>query len=353
LFTAMKASGKASKNPFAEAFGNWSNAKIVLLAIFGLTMGQGVVWYTGQFQALYFLQNALRLDYTSSYLVIMAALALGTPFFLVFGWLSDRVGRKWIILAGCALAVLTYFPLFNALGSAVNPDLISAQKVSPVSVVAAKCETNFFAKAFNPAPSTVCDKAMNALYAQGVNYNRTVATADAPQVKISFGSAATLVFDAAAKTYAVTTAKDGKTEIFPKAGADKATAAKALPSALSAGLKAAGYPAKADLAKVNWPLTIAILFILVIYVTMVYGPIAAYLVELFPTRIRYTSMSLPYHIGNGWFGGFLPFFMLAIATFRGNIFAGLIYPVSIALITVIVGALFLPETKDRTLSEID
>jgi MFS family permease len=352
LFAAMKASGKASKNPFAEAFGDWSNAKIVLLAIFGLTMGQGVVWYTGQFQALYFLQNALRLDYTSSYLAIMAALALGTPFFLVFGWLSDRVGRKWIILAGCALAVLTYFPLFNALGSAVNPDLISAQRASPVSVVAAKCETNFFAKAFNPAPSTVCDKAMNALYAQGVNYSRTAAAPDAPQVKISFGSAATLVFHAADKTYAVTTAKDGKTEVFPKAGADKAAVAKALPSALSAGLKAAGYPAKADLAKVNWPLTIAILFVLVLYVTMVYGPIAAYLVELFPTRIRYTSMSLPYHIGNGWFGGFLPFFMLAIATFQGNIFAGLIYPVSIALITVVVGALLLPETKDRDIGNI-
>ena len=351
LFAAMKASGKHSTNPFADAFGNWKNGKIVLLAIFGLTMGQGVVWYAGQFQALFFLQNSLHLDYVWSYVAIMAALALGTPFFVVFGTLSDKIGRKWIIMTGCALAVITYFPLFNMLGVAVNPDLIAAQKASPVQVTAAKCETNFFAKAFNTNPTSVCDKSMNALYNQGVNYSRVTAPAGAPELAISFGQAAQLTYDAKSKTYTVTTAKDGKSEIFPKVGADKATAAKALPSALSAGLKAAGYPAKADLAKVNWPLTIGVLFILVLYVTMVYGPIAAYLVELFPTRIRYTSMSLPYHIGNGWFGGFLPFFMLAIATFRGDIFAGLIYPISIAAITFIIGALFLPETKDRNLHD--
>jgi MFS family permease len=352
LFAAMKASGKASNNPFAEAFGQWKNARVVLLAIFGLTMGQGVVWYAGQFQALFFLQNALRLDYTWSYVAIMSALALGTPFFVIFGWLSDRIGRKWIILAGCLLAVLTYVPLFNALGEAVNPDLIAAQKSAPVSVVASKCETSFVAKAFNPAPSSACDKAMNALYAQGVNYSRSEAAPGAPEMTIRFGNASTLIYDGKARTYTVTTASDGKSAVFPKPGADKATAAKALPQALSAALKPAGYPAKADLAKVNWPMTIGILFILVLYVTMVYGPIAAYLVELFPTRIRYTSMSLPYHIGNGWFGGFLPFFMLAIATFQGNIFAGLVYPMAVAAITVVIGALFLPETKDRDL-ELD
>jgi MFS family permease len=314
-------------------------------------MGQGVVWYAGQFQALFFLQNSLRLDYFSSYIAIMVSLALGTPFFVFFGWLSDKIGRKWIILGGCALAVATYFPLFGALGQAVNPDLINAQKTAPVSVVAAKCETNFFAKAFAPAPVSVCDKSMNALYNQGVNYTRSVAAEGAPELAISFGSAAKLTYDPKAKTYSVTTAKDGKTDVFPKATDDKATAAKALPSALSAGLKAAGYPAKADLKKVNWPMTIGVLFILILYVTMVYGPIAAYLVELFPTRIRYTSMSLPYHIGNGWFGGFLPFFMLAIATFKGDIFAGLIYPISIAAITFVIGALFLPETKDRILKD--
>jgi MFS family permease len=351
LFAAMKAAGKQSTNPFADAFGNWANGKIVLLAIFGLTMGQGVVWYAGQFQALFFLQNAMHLDYTYAYIAIMIALALGTPFFLVFGWLSDRIGRKWIIMAGCALAVVTYFPLFGALADAVNPDLIAAQHASPVAVVARGCETSFFAKAFNPAPATACDKAMNALYAQGVNYHRADAAPGAAELSIDFGAAAHLTYDAKAKIYAVTTTKDAKPEVFPKPGADKATSAKALVSALGAGLKAAGYPAKADLAKVNWPMTIGILFILILYVTMVYGPIAAYLVELFPTRIRYTSMSLPYHIGNGWFGGFLPFFMLAIATFKGDIFAGLIYPISIAAVTVVVGVLFLPETKDRVLKD--
>jgi MFS family permease len=348
LFAAMKAEGLGSKNPIADAFGKWSNARYVLLAIFGLTMGQGVVWYAGQFQALFFLQNALRLDYTSAYIAIMAALALGTPFFLVFGWLSDRIGRKWIILGGCLLAVVTYFPLFHALGEAVNPDLIAAQQASPAHVTAANCETSFFRKAFYP-PASACDKAMEALYKSGVNYSRADAPATGPELAIDFGQTAHLVFDKAAKTYTVTTAKDRKSEVFPKPGADKATAAKAFDGALKAALKASGYPATANLAKVNWPMTIGILFVLVLYVTMVYGPIAAYLVELFPTRIRYTSMSLPYHIGNGWFGGFLPFFMLAIAVFRGDIFAGLIYPVAIAAVTVVIGALFLPETKDRDL----
>jgi predicted MFS family arabinose efflux permease len=350
LFVAMKAAGKGSKNPFAESFGRWSNAKVVLLAIVGLTMGQGVVWYAGQFQALFFLQNALRLDYTTSYIVIMIALALGTPFFLVFGWLSDKIGRKWIILAGCALAVVTYFPLFHALGSAVNPALIAAQKASPVAVTASGCETNFFKKAFYPA-ATPCDKVMGALYTSGINYTRATAGPGQPEFSATFGHAATLTYDKASKTFSVTTASDGKTAVFPKPGADKAAAAKAMPEALSAAAKAAGYPAKAALNQVNWPLTIGILFIMVIYVTMVYGPIAAYLVELFPTRIRYTSMSLPYHIGNGWFGGFLPFFMLAIAVFKGDIFAGLIYPIIVAGITCVVGALFLPETKDRDISQ--
>ena len=350
LFVAMKSAGKGAKNPIAEAFGRWSNAKYVLLAIVGLTMGQGVVWYAGQFQALFFLQNALRLDYTSSYIAIMVALALGTPFFLVFGWLSDRIGRKWIILAGCLLAAVTYFPLFHALGEAVNPELIAAQQASPAHVAAANCETSFLKKAFYP-PASACDKAMEALYKSGVNYSRTGAAPGGPELAIDLGAAVRLTFDKAAKTYTVTTAKDGKAEVFPKAGADKATAAKAFDGALKAALKASGYPASANPAKVNWPMTIGILFILVLYVTMVYGPIAAYLVELFPTRIRYTSMSLPYHIGNGWFGGFLPFFMLAIAVFRGDIFAGLIYPVAIAAITLVIGALFLPETKDRDLRQ--
>ncbi len=350
LFVAMKAAGKGAKNPIAEAFGRWSNAKYVILAIFGLTMGQGVVWYAGQFQALFFLQNALRLDYTSSYIAIMVALALGTPFFLVFGWLSDRVGRKWIILTGCLLAALTYFPLFHALGSAVNPALIAAQQASPAHVAAANCETSFLKKAFYP-PASACDKAMEALYKSGVNYSRTGAAPGGPELAIDLGASVHLTFDKAAKTYTVVTAKDGKSEVFPKAGADKATAAKAFDGALKAALKASGYPASAKLSEVNWPMTIGILFVLVLYVTMVYGPIAAYLVELFPTRIRYTSMSLPYHIGNGWFGGFLPFFMLAIAVFRGDIFAGLIYPVAIAAITLVVGALFLPETKDRDLRQ--
>jgi Sugar (and other) transporter len=192
---------------------------------------------------------------------------------------------------------------------------------------------------------------MEALYKSGVNYSRVDVQAGQPELSLTLGKASTLVYDKTAKTYTVTTLKDGKVTVFPKEGADKATKAKASADALAAALKAAGYPAKADLAKVNWPLMIGVLFILVIYVTMVYGPIAAYLVELFPTRIRYTSMSLPYHIGNGWFGGFLPFFMLAIAVFKGDIFAGLIYPIGVAAVTLVIGVLFLPETKDRNLHD--
>ena len=349
VFKAMKAEGRGSKNPFAEAFGRWSNAKVVLLAIVGVTMGQGVVFYASQFQALFFLQNALHLDYTSAYVVVMVALALATPFFVLFGRWSDRIGRKWIILAGCALAAVLYLPLFHGLASAVNPGLVAAQKAAPAVVRASDCETNFFAKAFNNKPTRVCDKMSNALYTAGVNYTRAPADPASPFV-LELGTASTLRYDAAAKTYTVST-PGAPPALFAMTGPDKAKAAKAGDSALSAALKGAGYPAKADPARVNWVATVAILWLLVMLVCMVYGPIAAYLVELFPTRIRYTSMSLPYHIGNGWFGGFLPFFMLAIAAFQGNIFAGLIYPIAVAGVGAVVGALFLPETKDRLLDD--
>ncbi|MDB5440437.1 MAG: transporter [Caulobacteraceae bacterium] len=348
LFQKMKDEGKGSKNPVGEAFGKWSNAKVVLLALVGLTMGQGVVWYTGQFQALFFLQNSLRMDYVSAYVAIMIALALGAPVFVVFGALSDKIGRKPIIMAGMVLAVVTYFPLFHALTSAVNPALTAARAAAPAQVAAVGCETQFLKKAFYK-PKTPCDKLMEALYKSGVNYDRVPAQPGQDLV-LTLGSVAQMTLDAKFKTYTVYNTGDGA-QIFPAPNADKAAIAKAPDDALKAALTQAGYPTAADKAAVNWPVTILILWVMVIYVTMVYGPIAAYLVELFPTRIRYTSRSLPYHIGNGWFGGFLPFFMLAIAVFRGDIFAGLWYPIVVAGVSAVVGILLLKETKDRALDE--
>jgi len=318
LFQKMKAEGKGSKAPLTESFLRYPNNKYVLLALLGATAGQGVVWYTGQFWVLFFLQTSLKVDFQTTYILLAIGLLLSTPFFIFFGWLSDKIGRKWIILAGCLLGALTYFPLFNMLAEAANPALVRATKESPVVVMADqtgnKCEFSFGASLVGQHPDNKkdCVKIKKLLTSSGINFTYAAPLADAPfavQIK--------------------ETIVRGPDEV-----------------AIKAALKAAGYPTGANPAEMNKPKVVLIIFILMIYVTMVYGPIAAFLVELFPTRIRYTSMSLPYHIGNGWFGGFLPFTATFLSISAGNIYQGLWYPIIIASMTFVIGALFMPETKD-------
>jgi len=326
-FKKMKEEGKTSKAPLTESFGQWKNLKIVILALVGLTMGQAVVWYTGQFYALFFLTGPLKVDNATANIMIAVALAIGTPFFILFGWLSDKIGRKPIIMAGCLIAALTYFPLFAALTQAANPDLAKAQASSKVTVTADPKECSF---QFNPTGvvkfTSSCDVAKQVLAAGSVSYDNAVGTGPA---KITIGDKVIESFTS--------------TGLPPAEAKVKDTEFKA---AVAAALKEHGYPTKADPEKMNKPMMIAILTLLVIYVTMVYGPIAAMLVEMFPTRIRYTSMSLPYHIGNGWFGGLLPATGLAIVAQTGNMYNGLWYPIIFASITFVVGMLFIKETKD-------
>ena len=333
-FIKMKADGKASKAPLTEAFARWGNLKYVILALLGLVAGQAVVWYTGQFYALFFLTQTLKVDAVTANLLIAAALLIGTPFFVVFGSLSDKIGRKPIILAGCAIAALTYFPLFQALTHYANPALYRAVQNSPVTLTVDQSQCTF---QFNPTGTakftSSCDIAKQMLAANSANYNTVSGTGPA-------------VIQIGDKTITVVGAKDLPPDEF------KAKEA-ALKKEIGAALKEAGYPAKADPAQMNLPMVIAILALLVIFVTMVYGPIAAALVELFPTRIRYTSMSLPYHIGNGWFGGLLPTIAFALVAQNGNIYYGLWYPVIIAAGTFVIGLFFLPETKDRDIYAAD
>ncbi len=333
IFQRMKAEGATSKAPLAEAFGRWGNLKIVLIALLGAVAGQAVVWYTGQFYALFFLEKMLKVESLSANILIAAALAIGTPFFIFFGWLSDKIGRKPIILAGCALAALTYFPLFNALTEAANPALAQAQRTAPVTVHAdaAACSLQFDPVGKNKFDTQSCDIAKAYLAKAGVSYETRALPA---------GSVAAIHIGDT-----ILAAPDPR-EI---AGKDRADAIAAYQKDVGAALATVGYPAAADPARVNTPLVIGILALLVLYVTMVYGPIAALLVELFPTRIRYTSMSLPYHIGNGWFGGFLPTTAFAIVAATGNIYSGLWYPIAIAGLTVLMGLLLLPETNKRSI----
>ena len=326
LFQQMKDEGKTSKAPLTESFARWGNLKIVLLALFGLTAGQAVVWYTGQFYTLFFLTQTLKVDAQTANLLIAGSLLMGTPFFLVFGSLSDRIGRKPIIMAGLALAALTYFPIFHAITHFANPALESAQNVAPVAVMAdpAECSVQFdpIGKQKFTSP---CDVAKAALVKRGIPYVNEVAPASAgTQVRV--GSTTLRSYDATSP-------------VAKEQGV-------AFDKVLTGALDAAGYPVKADKARMNIGMLLVLLTILVIYVTMVYAPIAAMLVEMFPTRIRYTSMSLPYHIGNGWFGGFLPTTAFAIVASTGNIYSGLWYPVSIAVITLVIGMAFVRETKD-------
>ncbi|CAN7434112.1 MFS transporter [Polaromonas sp. LjRoot131] len=328
-FQKMKAEGKTSKAPLSESFGQWKNLKIVILALIGLTAGQAVVWYSGQFYALFFLTQALKVDGPTANILVAYSLILGTPFFVIFGTLSDKIGRKPIIMAGCLLAVVTYFPVFTALTKAANPDLAAAQAKNKVVVTADPKECSF---QFNPTGTvkftSSCDIAKQVLAGASVSYDN-VAAAPGTVASIKIGETAIPSYNA--KGLSADDAKKKDAE-FKKLVADD--------------LKAAGYPSKADPAKVDKVMVTLILFYLVVLVTMVYGPIAAMLVELFPTRIRYTSMSLPYHIGNGWFGGLLPTTAFAIVAQTGNMYNGLWYPIIVAGMTLVVGTLFIKETKD-------
>ncbi|MEP0709437.1 MAG: MFS transporter [Parvibaculum sp.] len=329
LFRKMKEEGTLSKSPLTESFARWSNMKIVIIALIGLTAGQAVVWYTGQFYALFFLTQVLKVDGQTANILIGIGLLLAVPFFVVFGTLSDRIGRKPIILAGCLLAVLTYFPLFSALTHFANPALEAARENAPVTVVADSGTCSF---QFNPVGTasftTPCDVAKSALAKRGIPYDNEELTGE-DEAHILVGNVVVASFDASDDP-------DGaRRESFE--------------ATLSSVLTSAGYPASADPDAINYPMVVLILFTLILYATMVYGPIAAMLVELFPTRIRYTSMSLPYHLGNGWFGGFLPTVSFAIVAATGNLYSGLWYPIVIAAMTFVVGLIFVPETKDREL----
>jgi hypothetical protein len=317
----MKAEGKASKRPLTEAFGNWANAKIAILALLGATAGEAVIWYGGQFYALFFLTQTLKVPGVTAQILIVIALAIGTPFFILFGWLSDKVGRKPIMLAGFLLGALTYFPIFSAITHYANPKLEAALAASPVVVTADPAECSFQFKATGTEKFTTgCDNIKAALVGLSVNYTNVAAPKGTP-ASVKIGN----------DTIAANTPN--------------------LAAAISTAVKGHGYPAAADPKDINYPMTILLLTILVIYVTLVYAPIAAFLVELFPTRIRYSGMSLPYHIGNGWFGGFLPATVFAIVAATGNIYSGLWYPIAIAAMSFVIGLLFLPETKDRDITQ--
>jgi len=331
VFRRMKSEGTTSKAPLTEAFGRWSNLKWVLVALFGAVAGQAVVWYTGQFYALFFLERMMRVDGATANILIAMALAIGTPFFIFFGWLSDQIGRKPIILAGCLLAALTYFPLFHALSKAANPDLYAAQANAPVTVIAdpADCSLQFDPIGRNRFDARSCDIVKAYLARASVSYQNDESPAGSV-ARLRIGDTEIASVDPARVT-----------------GPARAEAITDFQSHAKAALTSVGYPEKADPGKIDRPLVVLILTILVLYVTMVYGPIAALLVELFPARIRYTSMSLPYHIGNGWFGGFLPTTAFAMVAASGNIYHGLWYPIIVAGATVVIGLLFLPETRNR------
>jgi len=318
VFQRMKAEGKGSKQPLTDSFLKYPNNKYVLLALLGATAGQGVVWYTGQFYALFFLTITLKVDYATAYMLIGASLLLGTPFFIFFGWLSDKIGRLKIIMLGCLLGAVTYFPLFGALTHYVNPALEGYATKTPITVSAPAGQCNFHIFVGPWSKFTDCDKAKDFLTKQGLSFKSTNSAAGEPLL-----------------------VKIGDKEL--KGAWDEKVAA--------ATLKETGYPGPADKGKINYGMTLLILFVMVIYVTMVYGPIAAFLVELFPTRIRYTSMSLPYHIGNGWFGGMLPLTATAMVAASGDIYYGLWYPIVVAVMSLVIGTLFLRETKHRDIHQ--
>jgi MFS family permease len=316
VFLQMKAQGKGSKAPLRESFTNWANLKIVLIALFGAAAGQGVVWYTGQFYALFFLTGTLKLPWKTGYMIVAVALALGTGLFVFFGWLSDRIGRKKIMIAGALLGAVTYFPIYRAMTHYANPALEAFNERTKITLTASNCQMHLF-----PNPKTVyspCDKLQDFLAKKSLSYE-TIEGPGVDQPVTHINDAIIVGFD----------------EVK-----------------LTAALKAAGAPAAPKPEDINVPVLILLVFIQLVYVTMVYGPIAAFLVELFPARIRYTSMSLPYHIGNGWFGGMLPLTAAALVAAKGNIYAGLWYPVIVAAVTVVIGVLFVRESRDHQISTL-
>ncbi len=326
-FVKMKALNRQSGAPIAESFCRWKNLRFVLLSLFGLVIGQAVVWYTGQFYALFFLTQTLKVDPLHASYLAAGALIIASPFFLIFGTLSDRIGRKPVIMAGCLIAALTYFPIFKAITHYANPALEDAQENAPVIVVADPAACTFQFDLVGKAKFlSSCDIARSALVKAGVSYENKGARAGAVAV-VKIGKTSVTAFEGAGLAANAFDAKN-----------------KAFSDALSDAIGDAGYPAKADPGQVDYPMVLLLLAILAIYVTMVYGPIAATLVELFPTRIRYTSMSLPYQIGNGWFGGFLPTVAFALVASDGEIYSGLWYPVVFALLTFMIGVLFISET---------
>ena len=331
VFQRMKAEGKGSKAPLTESFLRWGNLKVVLLALFGGVAGQAVVWYTGMFYELFFLTQTLKVPAQPANLMVAAGLMLATPFFIIVGVLSDKIGRKWIVLFGCVLAAVTYFPIFKALTKAANPAIFEAANNNPVTVVASEEDCSF---QFDPVGKRTfkssCDIAKAWLAKRAIPYRNEAAPAGTV-ASVKIGSATAIP------------SFDGRT----LAAADFKAQTGAFDKAMGDGIKAAGYPAAADMSKVNVPMVVFLLFVLALYVTIVYAPMAAWLVELFPARIRYTSMSLPYHIGNGWFGGFLPTIAFAMVAATGDIYYGLWYPIVIAVMTAVIGTLFMPETKDR------
>ncbi|MDQ2147118.1 MFS transporter [Alcaligenaceae bacterium C4P045] len=333
-FKRMKEEGKGSKSPLKDSFGKWPNLKLVILALLGLTAGQAVVWYTGQFYSLFFLTQTLKVEANAANIMIAVALLAATPFFVVFGILSDKIGRKPIIMAGCLIAALTYFPIFKAITHFANPALETAQATAPVKVTADPATCSF---QFNPVGTSSftssCDVLKSFMARNSVNYENVAAPAGTVAT-VQIGNESFTSFEGAGL-----------------APADFKGRTATLEKSLTTSIRSHGYPAKADPTQINYVMTTVMLFILVLYVTMVYGPIAAMLVEMFPTRIRYTSMSLPYHIGNGWFGGFLPPVAFAVVAATGNIYDGLWYPIIIAVMTLVIGVLFVKETKDNRIDD--
>ncbi|MES2871655.1 MAG: MFS transporter [Pseudomonadota bacterium] len=318
-FVKMKAEGKTSKSPIRESFGKWENLKIVLIALFGINAGQAVTFYTAQFYVLFFLTQMLKMDPAQANMLLIISVVIGAPFFIFFGWLSDRVGRKPILMLGLLLATVLYFPLFKALSHYANPQIDTASRQSPIVVMADPSTCTF---QFDPVGKarfdSPCDKVKTFLVKQGLPYTSESA-APGTGVQVSVGEQQINGFDEAAMRAAIT---------------------------------AAGYPAKADPSAVNQPMVVLVMVLLTLIATMTYGPLAAVMVELFPTRIRYTSMSLPYHIGNGWFGGFLPTVSFALVVYTGDIFYGLWYPVVITGVSLVVGMLCLKETRNVDIDKV-